>query len=224
MRIWVSAPSAGTWASRCDLETRNSAGTSMIARCCGAISPTASPAEKVIPHRGYCAAEHSCFYEGASWISQGAPLLFLCLEGHTMPTKTPALESVITRREYMRRNRGRGSGTGPVPRAQNHRDYYAQFITESTLSFIQNRVDLSMLKRAAAEDPVNLISAVMPTQQWHLLCSGVRQPDYARNVGEPLVPLNEEIWALASGHTSFAPSEMICVAKEAALMILERDH
>lgn len=138
-----------------------------------------------------------------------------------MLAQTPEAPSVITKSEYMRRNRSRGPATGPVPRDKNMRDFYAQFVTEDTINFIHHRTELGTLRRIAEQDPIHLISTIMPTNRWHRICSGVDQPDYRRNIGEPLVPLDREVWARAFGHTAFSPSEMISVAKEAARQVLE---
>lgn len=127
---------------------------------------------------------------------------------------------LITRKDYM-------SGTPDASREVSdraHRDYYAQFVTPETLRFVEVAFGMKTLKKLATEDPRHLNSDSVPVQQWYQVCTGHPQPDFNHGAGSPLVPLNRDLWKQAHGRMAFSPSDMICVAKEAARILVEKDN
>ncbi|MCD6056520.1 MAG: hypothetical protein K0Q89_50 [Thermomicrobiales bacterium] len=122
---------------------------------------------------------------------------------------------MITRAQYMERS-------GEVFRAGGdtmavHREYYAQFVNDQTISHVVRSVGAARL--LASTDPhLNDI----PLQQWDALC-GFRRRGSEIEWFSPhsSFPCN---WISKELGTWMSPSDLGCIAKEAARQWIERQE
>lgn len=123
---------------------------------------------------------------------------------------TLTLRRIRTRDEYVREG------------LLSHDDYYAQFVTAETLRHIGWAFDTETLRKALVEDEhLNSI----PLQRWNLLA--IRELD-ERNRGRlnpsgrftATIPYDHEA-AVAAGE-GVTRATLVCIAKRAAQMIVER--
>lgn len=127
-------------------------------------------------------------------------------------TQTPVLDHpvVFTRDEYVR------------DRTVSHDDYYAQFVTEQALRKVESWFGVEQLSQALAEDRhLNTI----PLRQWDAL--SIQEIDQPRGwspspSGRFYAAIELDREAIAVAGETVTRSTLVCVAKRAAQMLVER--
>ncbi|MET0885979.1 MAG: hypothetical protein ABWX92_05960 [Mycetocola sp.] len=123
---------------------------------------------------------------------------------------TEAKPAFFTRKQYVREQR------------VSHDDYFAQFVTEETLRHVHNAFTIERLTRAFDED--HHLNSI-PLKQWDAITT--RPVDHTlgwtlRDSGpfHATIPFDRE--AAKAAHEYATRATLVCIAKRAARMLVER--
>ncbi|HEU5223108.1 MAG TPA: hypothetical protein VFU07_05430 [Candidatus Lumbricidophila sp.] len=134
--------------------------------------------------------------------------------------------SLITRKDYLQRSSAAHNHPSPRTPFDEHRAFFAQFVTEATRDHVKSWISTSELEEALLDDP-NLNSISL--NRWDALSwrltngSFTSRATAAGNQSGPFyatIPFDRKAVLLAD--EAVTRTTLVCIAKEAARQLVER--